>query len=73
MANTQPDITRTVAIEHAGEKIHIEVHIHLSQEERRQLAQVVIAEISKRVRAHGPVLIDNGIRGLPQATLDEDS
>lgn len=49
-STNQPDITRTVAIEHAGEKIHIEVHVHLSQKERRQLAQVVMAEMCKQLR-----------------------
>lgn len=49
-STNQPDTTRTVAIEHAGEKIHIEVHIHLSKEERRQLAQVVMAEMVKQLR-----------------------
>lgn len=48
--SASPNITRTVAIEHAGEKIQIEVHIHLSKEERRQLAQVVMAEMVKQLR-----------------------
>lgn len=42
------EITRTVAIEHAGEKISVEVHIHLSQEE---IHRVLIPALLKEMRA----------------------
>lgn len=60
-----PEITRTVGIEHAGEKISIEVHVHLSKEEiERVICPVVEHWIVNRVRAGGPVGADMSLPPL---------
>lgn len=49
-----PEITRTVAIEHAGEKIQIEVHVHLTQEEiDRIVLPAVLRSLSRQARRAG--------------------
>lgn len=47
---SESEITRTVAIEHAGEKIQVEVHVHLTPEEIDQLAQRVEQRMAQRIR-----------------------
>lgn len=46
-----PDITRIVAIEHAGETIKLEVHVHLSREEiERIVTPAVLKSLSRQFR-----------------------
>lgn len=55
--NEQPEITRAVAIEHAGEKIHITVHVHLTPEEiHRVLVPAVSAELAHQMRCSSRVV-----------------
>lgn len=58
----EPEITRTVAVEHAGEKIQIEVHVHLSQEEIRNiLVPAVMDAIGAQLRrSTGYRLVSSG-------------
>jgi hypothetical protein len=51
-----PDIMRVVAIEHKGEKIQLEIHIHLSQEEiERIVAPAVFESLGKQLRMQASV------------------
>jgi len=68
--NGESEITRTIAIEHAGEKIHVEVHVHLTPEDRHKIAQMVIAEISKQIRYTGNVVTTTAGRTVTTAAGD---
>lgn len=51
MSEQPYEITRTVAIEHNGEKINIEVHVHLTQEEiDRIVTPAVLKSLSRQLR-----------------------
>lgn len=52
------EITRVVAIEHAGEKIHVTVHVYLTQEEiERIVMPAVLKSLSRQLRLSGKVVI----------------
>lgn len=51
---SENDITRTVAIEHKGEKISIEVHVHLTPEEIERIGTpAVLKSLSRQLRYAG--------------------
>jgi hypothetical protein len=74
-----PDIMRVVAVEHKGEKIQFEIHIHLSQEEIRNiLVPAVVDAIGAQARRSmnvRPVLASGTVMDLPplieRAEVDE--
>lgn len=69
--SNQPEITRTVAIEHAGEKIIIEVHVHLTPEEiRRVLVPAVSAELAQQMRRSSGVVATTTNRIATTAASD---
>lgn len=69
-----PEITRVVPIEHAGETINLEVHIHLSREEIRTiLAPAVLDALGAQARPSASVRLGvansttgEGLYGVPQ-------
>lgn len=69
-----PEITRVVAIEHAGETINLEVHIHLSREEIRTiLVPALVDALGTQVRQRATVRLGvansttgEGLYGVPQ-------
>jgi len=58
VSDTPLEINRTVAIEHEGKLISVEVHIHLSQEEiERIVVPATMKGIANYLRAHGGSVI----------------
>lgn len=60
------DITRIVAIEHKGEKIQLEIHVHLSQEEiERVVTPAVLKSLSRQLR------MQTGAHYTPDPTMPQ--
>jgi len=77
MSNDPTEITRVIAIEHAGEKLAIEVHVHLSKAELEHLAERVeqiIAEKLRMANLYYPtslMLIEHRGRVKPEIKLEQ--
>lgn len=49
------EIARVVEIEHAGETLYVQVHVHLSQEEiERIVAPAVLKSLSRQMNRRAP-------------------